>query len=343
MGTSMMADDVMTLWPASMYQYYSGEYTFDFTIPNHLRAGSYNLYCTAMDMYGNVAEITPTSDFVTADVPIFILQENDPDMTVPVVSGFTLTGATVALTGATDQAKVSMVVTVDDGEWETSDNYDMFSSTIDTNTNAVWSTLCMMCDGTDDMSLPFIYNTYDSDTGAQEWGVALFFSNMMEPGVWTVSNIMARDTAGNTNTMALTTGNKITITYDTTALDAAGGAFSCQTVTATDDITRLTSVTEITVTGSDDGTIYLDAACTLKTSAYNYVVVAYQSMSYLPDSPSTEMMMTTLWDNYAAAPSSDGMYLGVLPLLALATRTIPRPPSLPPATPPTLMVPGPRP
>jgi len=307
-----MATATNTLIPDYCYGYYDNTYYCDFTLSHHLVAGDYSLYCVAADMNGNTAMITPDS-FDVADQPMFTLAENFADMTAPVISDFTLTGGDVTL-DSTSQVyagdnMAAITVTVDDGEWEESDNYDPYSSGLTTYGNDVWVTIVDEMDNSWDFVLD--YDTSDSDTGAQMYSLGFFFSNMFAEGDYEIVSVAARDMAGNVNTMALTTGNVISISNDDGAADLT--PFSCQTLTVT--AIDLVSDPEPAVTADASDYVSVMTSCETKDdSGSSFVAIHYQSDAYTAAGWSEDAMYN-VWTDYSdlgVGPWADSIMPGTM-------------------------------
>jgi len=196
-------------------------------------------------------------------------------------------------------------------------NYDPMASQV----ASVWVTIQMGLTATADNTVTWMVmdqstevnpstGAADTDTGYWVYSNDLVFYPVFDPATWYVTMFSAMDYAGNTGTMTVSAADGIIdVTYDRTALDAAGGVFSCQTLTATasDGI----SDPAPTVTDTDTDYIWLSAGCTLKGSAIEgYVGVGYQSDSYIPTGQTADMMYT-FWSEgtRAAVGGADSNWL----------------------------------
>jgi hypothetical protein len=287
--------------------------TCSFSIVEHMWAGDYKPMITTEDGLGNWAMYDET-DFATADnTLVFTLQENDPDVTDPMIlaTSWAVTGAAVSLGGAasTLSTVVTTTISVDatDGYYyqgngcdEDVAEYDGWSSMLMGVSVGVMSDM----EGAEEMW----FNMYEDETSLtsptcyDKYELEISFWNTAEPQVWTITGVMAWDGIGNSVTWVPTTNNMITITYDEAALEEAGGVMSCQTLDLTLGDGTLDLVS-ITATAGDDTNVDVTMTCVEKDT-WNYVAVAYQTSAYTPVGE-TEATRRWCWSYGSGVPYGD--------------------------------------
>jgi hypothetical protein len=319
-------DTVVYTLPTTCYIWDDLDVDCTLWIQEHYHPGVYAPMITAWDMWGNWATYTETAFATAGDQATFTLQENDPDLIAPTISGATVTGTTVTLgteddidAGETDVGgQVQLELTVNDGNYwydctpMDADAYDAWSSGI--NEMGVWATLTTGED--EDMwswDIMLSYEECDTDSGDTVFAKGVWFYNTADAAEYTVS-FTAYDMAGNMATPIVSTST-ITVEFDNELSETNGGAVSCQTFDIY--VTYGDTITEVTVTDTEESEyIYLYATCTEKEAAETYVTAAFTTEEYTAVG-TTDAVTYTLWDYlggylpYDAGIGSDNFGWGV--------------------------------
>jgi hypothetical protein len=291
------------------------EVTCSFYLPEHTVPGLYTPMITLMDSQGNWAVYDDT-DFATAGNGVtFTVQSNDPDVMAPVIDA-----TSYAMVPATGEVVLGMVSNIDT-------SVDVTISLLATD-GQISSTCVSTVAGYDGWSsgLAGVMVTVTwgegEDTVTKEWMMSsdwttitascnyMFelefnFYNFASVGTWTISKFTAWDMAYNMMEWVPTTMNTIDISYDDTALEAAGGVFSCQTF---DVYVNILDVNEdLVITATEGGQAVLSMTCVEKDeTASNYAAVGFRTETYIPVG---ETMATRRWTwSYGAGTPYGGDY-----------------------------------
>jgi hypothetical protein len=286
----------------------------DVYVRQHAYGGTYGLLITTWDQMGNWAQYTD-ADLTDSG---FTLMVNDPDVNAPILTGEAISEAEITL-GMDDELQsdeiggqtiISVMVT---------DNYYYdYTPLADADgwATGLWEVVATISTGEDEdmMSVDvwLTQETYDEDTGVVSYSVALAFANFAEPAEYSIQ-LWARDYAGNVGMAA--TALDLSVMYDETLLDEAGGVFACQTLTMyVTDI--LEEDNEVTIDNFNDAysttnNAYLLMTCTEKTEdSDNYVAVAYTSDEYTAVGQSEDVTLT-IWDYSAGDGKQNNFGQGV--------------------------------
>jgi len=276
----------------------------------HLTPGDYKPMITVWDLNGNWASYDETAFTETGDQAWFTLAENDPDVTMPVLMTPTISEAAIVLGMEADieafESDTGGQTIID--VW-INDGYDAYYSgdyagcsdpaddMYDMNASGVWGVWATLTAGEDEdmwmWDVPLMYEECDDATGNLRYSAALWFYNYAEEAEFTVS-IWGMDYAGNVG-VATMTDDSISVTFDSTGSDDAGGAFSCQTV----DLylySDFTADPEVVVTADTESeSVIIYATCTEKDEVnYNYVAAAFTSEEY-DAAGVTDPVTMTIW------------------------------------------------